>query len=202
MHATAAHPDDVSALDEPTALGFRDWASGARPVLGTIAASALLLLACSSFVIGVGGLGRRHDVGQRTRVQLRPAQTPPSETRAPAPTRAQTRNPRAEAGSKLHAQHVQAVRTTGVHQGPTESAPSPARGGDTAGAVPGGVLPATPVAPAQPPAPTTTTPPLPAPLDELPLPPPPAVPTVVVPPAPTLPPLPDVSTTTSIIGVP
>src|SRR5437899_2048110 len=103
MHATPAHPDDVSALDEPAALGFRDWASGARPVLGTIAASALLLLACSWFVIGAGSLGRRHDVGQRTPVELRPAQTPGSETRAPAPTRARARNPRAEVGSKPHA---------------------------------------------------------------------------------------------------
>ena len=200
MHATAAHPDDVSALDQPTALGFRDWACGARPVLGTIAASALLLLACSWFAIGVGSLGRRHDVGQMTPVQLRPAQTPRSEMRAPAPTRAQGRDPRAEVGSKPHA--VQPVRTAGVHQAPgTESAPSPARGGDAGEAVPGGVLPATPVAPAEPPAPTTITAQLPAPPDELPLP-PPAVPTVVVPPAPTLPPLPDVSTTTAIIGVP
>jgi hypothetical protein len=202
MDTTAVHPDDVSALDESTALGVRDWASGARPVLGTLAASILLVLVCGLFVIDAGSLGRRHDVGQRQPVQMLPRQLRHDQAQAPAPAQSTTVRARATRRSQLPAVD-KPVRTVHVDQAPgAGSAVTPTPRGDAAKPAPTQAPPPTPVAPTQPSAPTTITPQLPAPLDELPVPAPPAVPTVVLPSAPAVPPLPDVSITTANIGVP
>ncbi len=54
---------DVSSLDSAPVVGLREWVLGARPVVGAIAASGLMLLACSWFAFSSGVLGPRHDVG-------------------------------------------------------------------------------------------------------------------------------------------
>jgi len=202
MEATAVHADDVSTLDESTALGVREWIWGARPVLGTIAACTLLVVACGLFVLDAGSLGRRHDVGQPPPVQMQPTQLRREQGRTPA--HRQSTNTRVDAARRAHlpaiAGHARAVE---VDQAPeTESAVTPTPRGDAPKLAPGQVPAPPSVAPAPAPTSPTTTPQLPAPLDELPLPSPPTLPTVVVPSTPDVPALPDVSTTTAIIGVP
>src|SRR5438477_2006337 len=202
METTAVHPPDVSALDESTALGVRDWIWGARTVLGTIAASTLLVVACGLFVIDPGSLGRRHDVGQRPAVQLQPTQL--RHERGRAPTHRQSANARVDAARRPHLPAISGhARTVNVDQTPaTESAVTPTPRGDAPKPAPGQEPPPLSAAPAPAPTSPTTTPQLPAPLDELPLPSPIPLPTVVVPSMPDVPALPDVSTTTSIVGVP
>ena len=190
METTAVHPHDVSALDESTALGVRDWIWGARTMLGTIAASTLLVVACGLFVIDAGSLGQRHDVGQRPAVQLQPTQLRHEQGRAPI--HRQSANARVDAARRPHLSAISdQARTVNVDRTPAAPKPAPGQEPPHLSAVPA-------------PAPTspTTTPQLPAPLDELPLPSPTPLPTVVVPSIPDVPALPDVSTTTSIVGVP
>ena len=40
-----------------------DYLTGARPVVGTLGACGLMLLACSWFVLGPGDLGKSREVG-------------------------------------------------------------------------------------------------------------------------------------------
>jgi hypothetical protein len=70
MAASVTTADDVSSLDSAPALGLREWVSGARPVVGAIAASSLMLLACSRFVFSSGVLGAGREVGSPDPVRI------------------------------------------------------------------------------------------------------------------------------------
>lgn len=66
MDATATRTD----VSGPTTVGFREYLSGARLLVGTIAASALMLLACSWFALGTGVFGASRDVGEPDPVRI------------------------------------------------------------------------------------------------------------------------------------
>ena len=55
----------------PLSTARSEWLASARPVVGAAGASALLLLACSLFVVHAGGIGRTHDAGAPPTVPLR-----------------------------------------------------------------------------------------------------------------------------------
>jgi hypothetical protein len=68
--ASVTTADDVSSLDSAPAVGLWEWVSGARPVVGAIATSSLMLLACSWFVFSSGVLGAGRDVGSPDPVRI------------------------------------------------------------------------------------------------------------------------------------
>src|SRR5437588_1814349 len=108
--------------DESPALSMRDWLAGARPVAGTVAASALMLLVCGWFALGAGGLGQRHEVGQPSPVRL---QANPAHTTRPAPhPRASTGHARADVGRRTTAPQRRSV-STAVHDAGAGNATTP-----------------------------------------------------------------------------
>jgi hypothetical protein len=68
--AGATVTSDVSNIDAAPAVGLREYLLGARPLVGTIAASGLMLLACSWFALGTAPFGGSHDVGGPAAVRM------------------------------------------------------------------------------------------------------------------------------------
>ncbi len=188
---------DVSSLDSAPVVGLREWVLGARPVVGAIAASGLMLLACSWFAFSSGVLGPRHDVGGPDPVRI--GGTTPQ--LVGGPSRAAARpgvHGRVGVGARKASRPGVAASTSGVRER-SESGPEP---GVSAATGPGLESTGAPTPSASPTSPASTgdaaaspTPPpvvpdgvtsnLPAPLDDLPsvpLPPPPVtVPDLSVP---------------------
>jgi hypothetical protein len=202
MDASVTTAGDVSSLDSAPAVGLREWVLGARPVVGAIAASSLMVLACSWFAFSSGVLGRRHDVGGADPVRI--GGTTPQ--LVGGPTRAAARpgvHGRVDVGARKRSRP--AAASAEVRQR-TESGPEP---GVSAATGPGLASTGAPTAavshttPAAAPSDASTSPAppsvvpddvtsnLPAPLDDLPsvpLPPPPAtVPDLSVPAVPAVP---------------
>jgi hypothetical protein len=163
---------DVTATGtDVSSPGLRKYLSGARLLVGTIAASALMLLACSWFALGTGVFGSSRDVGRPDPVRIggsTPAQaaTATKSDVAPISTR------RVDAGSRRPnrpgATSPRSVRNGNGSTAQSEAATGPAQ-------VPGEAKPAA-AAPSTPSSPATSTPApqtfvpevaLPAPLDEV-----------------------------------
>lgn len=179
---------DVTATGtDVSSPSLREYLSGARLLVGTIAASALMLLACSWFALGTGVFGSSRDVGRPDPVRIggsTPAQaaTGTKSDVAPAGTR------RADGTApRPHRPGVTSPRS--VRNGNGSTAQSEATTGPAP--VPGEAKPAA-AAPSTPSGPATSTPPpqtvvpevevtLPAPLDQVQVPSLPSVP--VTPPA-------------------
>jgi hypothetical protein len=181
---------DVTATGtDVSSPGLREYLSGARLLVGTIAASALMLLACSWFALGTGVFGSSRDVGRPDPVRIggsSPAQAATATRSDPAPI--STRRVDATA-PRTHSPGVTSPRS--VRNGNGSAAQSEATTGPAP--VPGESKPPAAVAPSAPSSPATSTPPqqtvvpevtLPAPLDEVQvpsLPPVPVTPPVVPP---------------------
>jgi hypothetical protein len=206
MDASVTTADDVSSLDSAPAIGLRDWVSGARPVVGAIAASSVMLLACSWFAFSSGVLGAGRDVGRSDPVRI--GGTTPQFVGGPSEPPAQPAAPgrRVDVGRRQPTRAAVAASTPEVRQ-TSESGPEP---GAAAATVPASTRTPTPsraTAPSDAPAsaapppvvPEDVTPNLPGPLDDL-----PAAPLAPVTPPVPVPDLsvPDLSTVTTILGVP
>lgn len=186
-------------------VGMRDWLAGARPVAGAVAASGLMLLACSWFFIGAGRPGGRHDVGQPSPVRLQ--ENPAQRTGPASPIRTRKTHTRVDAARATTApQQHKAGPLVGDAGTPSASTPAPQAGRPDSPAPQPTRATSTP-ATSQPSATTTTN--LPAPLDELPtsvtVPSTPVTPgvTVPLPQTPPVPPPSDVVTNaTSTLGLP
>jgi hypothetical protein len=183
--------------------------AGARPVVGSIGASGLMLLACSWFAFGASGLSPFHrDVGATDLVRI---QTPATPSLAPAhEAPAVTATHRApDRHVAVHSARAHVSQSVGVVRAPQPesrrptsaparpAAPEASKPAAATGHATAPVPTQTPPSPTPPPAPT-----LPAPLDTLPLPtvslPPisvPALPTVTVQ-------VPDLPTPTLPLGLP
>jgi hypothetical protein len=203
MDASVTTADDVSSLDSVPAVGVREWISGARPVVGAIAASALMLLACSWFALSSGALGLRRDVGRPAPVRIG-GTTPQRVGNAASPAPSAVRPGHANGAARR--QHRNGAAPATRHTRQSASGPQP---GASATRVPGSspapsashVARTSPAVPTQPP--VAPSPPvevnLPAPLDNPPsVPLPPIAPPVSVPDLP----IPAVSAVTTILGVP
>jgi hypothetical protein len=178
-----------------------EYLTGARPVVGTVGACGLMLLACSWFVLGPGDLGRSRDVGSPAPVHVGDVTGEPSAGGAPHKTATPTRARRIPLA---RAQHVSPRRDVAANAtiAPAGHEPSPAAAAtqspSTAPAAPSrAATPTTPGVPATQPAPElpAVTPTLPAPLDGLPQ---ATLPSVQLPAVQ----LPDVSSTTTKLGLP
>jgi hypothetical protein len=190
----------------PPPVTKSEYLTGARPVVGTVGACGMMVLACSWFVLGPGDLGRSRDVGTPTPVHIgevtgeRDAAGVP--TRRGVPARSKAR----DVSAKGAALHTSVAPRPGRNPGPVVAAaqfPS-ARPAAPAPAA----APAAPGVPAAQPAPEppAVTPALPAPLDGLPevTQPPAPLPPVSVPQVPSvpLPEVPAVTTITTQLGLP
>jgi hypothetical protein len=179
-------------------LTISEYLSGARPLVGTVGACGLMLLACSWFVLGPGDLGRSHDVGTPAPVLII---GDPTGERAAHAVPAHHGTPSQGARSRdVSAKRSAVARASIAPLSQPSSAPAVAstQSPSTAPAAPSPTAPPpTPgmqAAQAAPEPPAVTTPPLPAPLDGL--------PEVTLPPIPAAVPLPDVSTVTTPLGLP
>ena len=181
---------DVTATGtDVSSPGLRDYLSGARLLGGTIAASALMLLACSWFALGTGVFGSSRDVARPDPVRIGGSTPAQAATRtksdvAPVDTRRTD-----VAAPRAHRPGATSPRS--ARKGNESTAQSEATG---PAPVPGQAKPAA-AAPSTPSSPATSTPPqqtvvpvvevtLPAPLDQVqvpPLPPVPVTPPVVPP---------------------
>ena len=212
VRASVTTADDVSSLESPPAVGLREWASGARPVVGALAASSLMLLACSWFAFSSGVIGAGRDVGRPDPVRI--GGTTPQLVGGPLRPAAQPAvHGRVDVGARRSSPTGAAASTPDVRQtsesGPEPGAPAATGPGpaSTRAATPS-VSPASPAtassdataSPAPPPlVPEDVTSNLPAPLDDLPsVPLPPVTPPVTVPDLS----IPTVPTVTTILGVP
>src|SRR5512133_1148016 len=165
---------DVTATGtDVSSPGLREYLSGARLLVGTTAASALILLACSWFAIGIGVFGSSRDVGRPDPVRIggsTPAQaaTATKSDVAPISTR------RVDAGAR-RPNRAGATSPRSVRKGNETTAQSEAATGPAP--VPGEAKPAA-AAPSMPSSPATSTPPpqtsvpeievtVPAPLDQV-----------------------------------
>jgi hypothetical protein len=195
MNTTAAITDDVSNLDRVPSVGLREWALGTRPVVGAIAASSLMLLACSWFAFNSGVFSPSHDVGGPAPVRIDDA-TPRRGATVRRPATPVARHARVDVGARTTHHRGAAIPTPEIRQN-SESAPqtvapvpvarSPVSSGTEASSSPSPVAPTT--------APTSSTaPPTTPTLDDLPV-------TLPVTP-PDLSSVPAVSTVTTILGVP
>jgi hypothetical protein len=182
---------DVTATGtDVSSPGFREYLSGARLLVGTVAASALMLLACSWFALEVGVFGSSRDVGRPDPVRIggsTPAQAATGSKPDVAPVatrRADAAAPRSHRAGTTSPRSVRkGNESVGQSQATTGPAPVPAEAKPAAAAPPA----SPPSSPA-----TSTTPPqqtvvpevdvtLPAPLDQVQVPAPPPLP--VTPPA-------------------
>jgi hypothetical protein len=217
MDVSVTTAADVSSLDSAPAIGLREWASGARPVVGAIAASSSMLFACSWFAFSSGVLGPRHDVGRPDPVRIGgttpqlvggSSSTPAAQPSAPGRVDVGARHPaRARAGTPVSTHEVRQSSESGpVPEAPAANASRPASTPAPSPSVsPTSSVPApseAPASPTPPPVgPNDLTSNLPAPLAEL-----PSVPLPTITPPVTVPDLPvsgpAVSTVTTILGVP
>ena len=204
MDVSVAGADDVSSLDSDLAVGPKEWLSSTRPVVGAIAASSLMLLACSWFALNSDALGPRHDVGapdpvriegvapQRVGTPATPAA--PSGRRAPADVSARRTARGGAAAATPEIRRSSEPGPASVPRAGTGPLPSSSKLPSTSSAA----ATSAPAAPTLPPVVPDVTSTLPAP---------PEVPSVTLPPitAPvTVPSLsvPAVSTVVTIVGVP
>jgi hypothetical protein len=179
---------DVTATGtDVSSPGLREYLSGARLLVGTIAASALMLLACSWFAIGTGVFGSSRDVGRPDPVRIggsTPAQAATATKSGVAPISTRRVDAGARRANRAGATSPRSVRKGNETTAQSEAAPGPAP-------VPGAAKPAA-AAPSMPSSPATSTPPpqtsvpeievtVPAPLDQVQVPSLPPVP--VTPPA-------------------
>lgn len=178
---------DVTATrTDVSSPGLREYLSGARLLVGTIAASALMLLACSWFALGTGVFGSSRDVGRPDPVRIggsTPAQAATGTKPHVAPVGTRRADATAPRPHRPGATSPRSVRNGNGSTAQSEAATGPAP-------VPGEAKPAA-APPSAPSSPVTSTPPpqtvlpgevtLPAPLDQVQVPPLPAVP--VTPPA-------------------
>jgi hypothetical protein len=195
---------DVTATGtDVSSLGFREFLSGARLLVGTIAASALMLLACSWFALGTGVFGSSRDVGRPDPVRIggsTPARAATGTKSDVAPVGTRRADASAPRPHRPGATSLRSVRSgnesTAKSEATTGPAPVPAE------AKPAAAAPSTPSNPA------TSTPPqqtvvpevevtLPAPLDQVQVPPLPPVPVT----APAVPPV-QVSAGPVSVGIP
>ena len=205
MAASVTTADDVSSLDSAPAIGLRECASGARPVVGAIAASSLMLLACSWFAFSSGVLGAGRDVGRPDPVRI--GVTTPQFVGGPSEPAAQpAAHGRVDVGGRRPTRAGVAASKPEVRQ-TSESGPEPGAAAATAPASTRTPTQSRATAPSAAPVSPTTAPlvpddvtsNLPAPLDDLP----------TVPVSPVTPPVPvpdlsvpALSTVTTILGVP
>jgi hypothetical protein len=205
MDASVTAANDVSSLDSTPAIGLREWASGARPVVGAIAASSVMLLACSWFAFSSGVLGAGRDVGRPDPVRI--GGTTPQFVGGPSEPAGQPAAPgRVDVGGRQPTRAGVAPSTPEVRR-TSESGPEPGAAAATAPASTRTPTPSRATAPSDAPAlpapppvvPDDVTSNLPAPLDDLPAAPlPPVTPPVPVPDLS----VPALSTVTTILGVP
>lgn len=211
MDAGVSTAAAVSRLDSAPALGLSEWLAAARPVIGAIAASSLMLLACSWFAFGSGVLGSGRDVGRPDPVRIG---TTPQLVGGPSGTAAQPgAHGRVDVGNRQPSRSGAAASTREVRQ-TSESGPEPVAPAATGPGPASTRAPAPSLSPASPataqsessasPAPTPVVPDdvtssLPAALDHLPsVPLPPVTSPVTVPDLSA----PAASTATTILGVP
>jgi hypothetical protein len=190
--------------DSPT-VGLSDWLAGARPVVGTVAASGMLLAVCSWFALGTGGFGQHKDVGQSGPVRLHSSPGGPTRPGLHGPARAV--HARADAGRASSTPRPHNVGNTVSDAGSPAPTSQPGRPDSTPAAAQPTPTASTPAAQPAVAVPSTTN--LPAPLDEVPttvtVPPTPVTPgvTVPLPQTPSVPaPSPVVTTVTSTLGLP
>jgi hypothetical protein len=177
-------------------LRLRGCLTGARPVVGTVGACGLMLLACSWFALGPGDLGRSRDLGTPLPVRIGDV----TGERPSAGALHRTATTRAPTGrGRIHDVSARRGVAAKVTIAPTGRKPSPkptsaAKSSSTAPAAPSpAAAPATPGVPATQPAPLDglaegTLPPVSVP----------QIPAVTVPAVQ----LPDVSATTTQLGLP
>ena len=152
-----------------------EYLNGARPVLGTIGACGLMLLACSWFVLRPGDLGGSRDVGAPTPVHLavitgeRAASS--ARQRAPAPghrtpvqERARTHAAGAARGTAANA----SIASRSGRKRDSVAAATQSPSAASAASSPAGTPDAPATQEAPPPALPTATPTLPAPLGDVP----------------------------------
>jgi translation initiation factor IF-2 len=181
---------DVTATGtDVSSPGLREYLSGARLLVGTIGASALMLLACSWFALGTGVFGSSRDVGRPDPVRIG-ASTPAQAATAAKSDLAPISTRRVDVGApRPHRPGVTSPRNvrngngnTAQSEAATGRAPVPGEAKPAAAAAAAPAAPSSPATPA-PPQQTVVVPEvtLPAPLDEVQVPSPPPVP--VTPPA-------------------
>jgi hypothetical protein len=177
---------DVTATGtDVSSPGLREYLSGARLLVGTVAASALMLLACSWFALGTGVFGSSRDVGRPDPVRISgstPAQAATGTKSDVAPVGTRRADATAPRPHRPGGTSPRSVRNGNGSTGQSEATTGPAP-------VPGQAKPA---APSTRSSPATSAPPaqtvvpevevtLPAPLDQVQVPSLPPVP--VTPPA-------------------
>jgi hypothetical protein len=182
----------------PRLVTTSDYLTGARPVVGTLGACGLMLLACSWFVLGPGDLGKSRDVGFPAPVRIADARSEQS------PTASAVRTPDLSAPRPgERATHAAAAKRTDPKLPPvtvrprSTHVPAATNAHSPSVAPPTSAVPATTQPAAEPPA--VTTPALPAPpagLPEVPAPP------VSLPQLPAVQPPAVIGTTTTQLGLP
>ena len=192
---------DVTATGtDVSSPGFREYLSGARLLVGTIAASTLMLLACSWFVLGTGVFGSSRDVGRPDPVRIggsTPAQAATGTKSDVAPVRTRRADAIAPRPHRPGATWPRSNGNGSTAQGKATTEPAPAPGeAKPAAAAPSASSPATSTPPEQTVVPGVDVT-LPAPLDEVQA---PALPPVPVTP-PELPPL-QVTVGPASVGIP
>jgi hypothetical protein len=121
MDTTADITDDVSNLDPAPSVGLREWALGTRPVVGAIAASSLMLLACSWFAFNAGVFSPSRDVGGPAPVRIKDA-TPQRDATVRTPAAPVARPARVDVGARTTHHRGAAISTPDIRQN-SESAP-------------------------------------------------------------------------------
>lgn len=165
---------DVTATGtDVSSPGLREYLSGARLLVGTIAASALMLFACNWFALGTGVFGSSRDVGRPDPVRIggsTPAQAATGTKSDVAPVGTRRADATAPRPHRPGATSPRSVRNGNGSTAQSEATTGP-------GPVPGEAKPAA-AAPSTPSSPATSTPPpqtvtpevdvtLPAPLDQV-----------------------------------
>ena len=202
MNTTAVITDDISNLDPVPSVGLCECALGTRPVIGAIAASSLMLLACSWFAFNSGVFSHSHDVGGPAPIRIDDA-TRQHDAAVRTPAAPVARHAHADIGARATNHHGAVIPTPEIRQN-SESAPqtvapvpvarNPVSSGTEASSSPSPVAPTSPTAPV-----TPVTPALPPTLDDPEI----SLPPVTLPVTPPdLPSVPAVSTVTTILGVP
>lgn len=198
--ACALAIEDASESGAAASAGLRDWIFGVRPFVGAIAASSLMLLACSWFAIGSGAFGTSGDVSRHDPIRIsttaatRAGNAHKPEARAGRPDRAVE----VHRSSRTHSPSIRNARaTTELPRTAAAVEPKPA---PSASKQPSRPLQSDSAAPTpEPPAGDPIGTALPAPLDELP---------VAAPPLPSLPvtppslPVPELPTVTVSVETP